>query len=52
MQRKVRVLSLARIYKSKQAVGRPKDIAQLPLLKQTMQLRRRIAPAKSKAKAE
>jgi len=41
--RKVRVLPLARIYKSKKAVGRPKDIAHLPLLKQIIRLRRRIA---------
>jgi hypothetical protein len=33
--------SLERIYKSKKFVGRPKDIAHLPLLEQTMQLKRR-----------
>ena len=32
------VLGLERIYRSKKLVGRPKDIAHLPLLKQTMSL--------------
>lgn len=40
---KVAVLPLERIYKSKEFVGRPKDLAHLPLLKQTMKLRRRAA---------
>jgi hypothetical protein len=38
---KVAVLGLHRIYQSKKVVGRPKDIAHLPLLKQTMTLNRR-----------
>ena len=38
---KVAVLPLERIYASKKFVGRPKDIAHLPLLDQTMKLRRR-----------
>ena len=38
---KVAVLGLPRIYQSKKLVGRPKDIAHLPLLKQTMVLKRR-----------
>jgi len=38
---KVTVLPLERIYASKKFVGRPKDIAHLPLLEQTMQLKRR-----------
>ena len=40
---KVAVLPLARIYASKKAVGRPKDLAHLPLLEQTMKLDRRLA---------
>jgi len=38
----VAVLPLERIYVSKKFVGRPKDLAHLPLLEQTMKLRRRI----------
>ena len=38
----VTVLPLRRIYTSKKFVGRPKDIAHLPLLEQTMKLQRRI----------
>ena len=38
----VAVLPLARIYASKKFVGRPKDLAHLPLLEQTMNLRRRF----------
>jgi len=37
---RVAVLGLPRIYQSKKLVGRPKDIAHLPLLKQTMALKR------------
>jgi len=37
----VSVLPLARILRSKKAVGRPKDLAHLPLLEQTIALRRR-----------
>ena len=33
------VLPLDRVYKSKRAAGRPKDLAVLPLLKRTIQLR-------------
>lgn len=36
----VSVLPLQRIYASKKFVGRPKDIAHLPLLEQTMELQR------------
>ena len=39
---KVAVLPLERISASKKSVGRPKDLAHLPLLEQTMKLRRRI----------
>jgi hypothetical protein len=38
----VAVLPLARIYLSKKFVGRPKDLAHLPLLEQTMALQRRV----------
>jgi len=38
---RVAVLPLDRIYRSKKFVGRPKDLAHLPLLAQTMALRRR-----------
>lgn len=38
----VAVLPLERIYASKRFVGRPKDLAHLPLLEQTMKLQRRI----------
>jgi hypothetical protein len=38
---KVAVLPLARIYRSKKFVGRPKDLAHLPLLEQTMALKQR-----------
>ena len=39
----VLVLPLARIIKSKQTVQRPKDLAHLPLLRQTLQLQRRLS---------
>ena len=39
---RVAVLPLARIYASKKFVGRPKDLAHLPLLEQTMKLQRRL----------
>jgi hypothetical protein len=38
----VAVMPLARIIKSKQAVQRPKDIAHLPLLRETLRLRTRL----------
>lgn len=38
----VAVLRLERIYVSKKFVGRPKDLAHLPLLEQTMKLQRRL----------
>lgn len=44
----VAVMPIARIIKSKQAIQRPKDIAHIPLLKQTLRLQRRLhknAPA-------
>jgi len=39
---RVAVLPLARICRSKKFVGRPKDLAHLPLLEQTMALKRRL----------
>jgi hypothetical protein len=39
---KVPVLPLERIYVSKKFVGRPKDLAHLPLLEQTMKLQRHL----------
>jgi hypothetical protein len=39
---RVAVLPLERIYASKKFVGRPKDLAHLPLLEQTMKLRRKL----------
>lgn len=41
--REVAVLPLERIYTSKKFVGRPKDIAHLPLLEQTIRLRQRLS---------
>lgn len=43
MGRKVPVLPLNRIYVNKKAAGRPKDLAHLPLLEQTMQVQKRMA---------
>ena len=43
---RVAVLPLARIYRSKKFVGRPKDLAHLPLLQQTMKLRQRTGVQK------
>jgi len=42
LQTEVAVLPLERIYASKRFVGRPKDLAHLPLLEQTMRLKRRL----------
>lgn len=42
MGRKVPVLPLERIHRSKSVVRRPKDLAHLPLLEQTMRLQRRL----------
>jgi len=42
----VAVLPLERIYASKKYVGRPKDLAHLPLLEQTMKLQRRLRQRK------
>jgi hypothetical protein len=42
MGRRVRILSLERIYRSKSIIRRPKDLAHLPLLRQTMRLKRRL----------
>jgi len=39
----VSVLPLERIYASKKFVRRPTDLAHLPLLEQTIKLRRRLA---------
>jgi hypothetical protein len=40
LKTQVAVLPLERIYASKKFVGRPKDLAHLPLLEQTMHLKR------------
>jgi hypothetical protein len=40
--RNVAVLPLDRIYKSKSVVRRPKDLAHLPILEQTMKLQRHL----------
>ncbi len=45
---KVHVLSLRQIYQSKKFVGRPKDIAQLPLIDQTIKLQRRLGEHRSR----
>jgi hypothetical protein len=45
----VAVLPLGRIYASKKFVGRPKDLAHLPLLEQTMKLLRRLRSSRSKS---
>jgi hypothetical protein len=42
LQTEVVVLPLARIYASKKYVGRPKDLAHLPILEQTMRLQGRL----------
>jgi len=42
LQTEVAVLPLERSYASKKFVGRPKDLAHLPLLEQTMRLKRRL----------
>jgi hypothetical protein len=42
LQTRVAVLPLQRIYASKKFVGRPKDLAHLPLLEQTLKLQRRL----------
>ena len=47
---KIRVLPLARIYQSKQAAGREKDIAHLPLLKQVMRSGRYAFPSVGRRK--
>jgi len=39
----VAVLPLDRIYRSKRVVGRPKDLAHLPLIKQVLQIRKQVA---------
>jgi hypothetical protein len=39
----VAVLPLDRIYLSKRSVGRPKDLAHLPLIKQVLQIRKQVA---------
>ncbi len=48
----VAVLPLARIYTSKKFVGRPKDLAQLPLLEQTMQLKSDLKRRARKSRAD
>ena len=42
MGTKVSVLPLKRIYESKRFVGRPKDLAHLPVIEQTIRLERRV----------
>ncbi len=42
MGRRVAVLPLERIHRSKSVVGRPKDLAHLPLLEQAMKLQSRL----------
>jgi hypothetical protein len=42
LRMQVAVLPLKRIYASKKFVGRPKDLAHLPLLRQTLRLQRRL----------
>lgn len=44
----VPVLPLARILRSKQVVGRPKDLAHIPLLRQTIRLSQRNHPSRRK----
>ena len=44
---RVPVLPLERIYTSKKFVGRPKDLAHLPLLEKTIKLRRRLRSKRS-----
>jgi hypothetical protein len=45
----VAVLPLERIYASKKFVGRPKDLAHLPLIEQTMKLQRHLTRRKKSA---
>jgi hypothetical protein len=42
MGRRVAVLPLERIHKSKSIIRRPKDLAHLPVLEQTMRLQKRL----------
>jgi hypothetical protein len=42
LQTQVVVLPLSRIYASKKFVGRPKDLAHLPLLEKTLRLQRQL----------
>jgi hypothetical protein len=42
LRTRVAVLPLARIYASKKFVGRPKDLAHLPLLRRTMKLQSQL----------
>jgi hypothetical protein len=48
LQTTVAVLPLERIYASKKYVGRPKDLAHLPLLEQTMKLERHLKRQRSR----
>jgi hypothetical protein len=48
LQTEVAVLPLQRIYASKKFVGRPKDLAHLPLLEQTMRLQRHLRRQRGK----
>jgi hypothetical protein len=48
LQTEVAVLPLARIYASKKFVGRPKDMAHLPLLAQTMRLQQHLQRQKGR----
>ena len=49
LETEVAVLPLARIYASKKFVGRPKDLAHLPLLEQTMKLQRQLKHRKKQS---
>jgi len=53
LQTEVTVLPLERIFASKKFVGRPKDLAHLPLLEQIIKLRRQLArPIRGRTPAE
>jgi hypothetical protein len=47
----VPVLPLESILKSKQAVGRPKDLAHIPLIRQVLRLRKRTQTAASRGQS-
>jgi hypothetical protein len=51
LQTAVAVLPLERIYASKRFVGRPKDVAHLPLLQQSMRMKRLLRPRRGLRRA-